>query len=128
MTSLKENQIITPTFHRILIQNNVNIWYRTAGNASNPKILLLHGFPTSSNMFRNLIPLLASNFHVIAPDMPGFGFTGFPGNYDFSFSSLSETIEHFLDALKISKYFLYVFDYGAPVGFRLAIKLSLIHI
>lgn len=115
-------QDITPTFHRVCVQENVKIWYRTAGRPSNPAILLLHGFPTSSNMFRNLIPLLATKFYVIAPDLPGFGFTEVPWDYEFSFAKLTETIEQLLQILSISKYSLYVFDYGAPVGFRLALK------
>lgn len=122
MTTLAENKIITPNFHQTLVQGNVKIFYRSAGKASAPVILLLHGFPTSSNMFRNLIPLLASKFHVIAPDLPGFGFTEIPDNYEFTFANLAESIDQFLKVLEISKFSVYVFDYGAPVGFRLALK------
>lgn len=122
MLPLEKMKNITPTFHRVIVQKDVNICYRSAGNPSNPVILLLHGFPTSSNMFRNLIPLLATKFYVIAPDLPGYGFTEVPRDYDFSFAKLTEAVEQLLEHLSISKYSLYVFDYGAPVGFRLALR------
>ncbi|EHN00426.1 YNR064C-like protein [Saccharomyces cerevisiae x Saccharomyces kudriavzevii VIN7] len=113
---------IIATFHKIRVQDGAKVWYREAGVAGNPTIVLLHGFPSSSNMFRNLIPLLASQFHVIAPDLPGFGFSETPDDYTFSFDALSDTVGYLLDALKIEKYFVYIFDYGSPVGFRLALK------
>jgi pimeloyl-ACP methyl ester carboxylesterase len=98
------------------------VFYRAAGDPSAPVVLLLHGFPTSSFMFRELIPRLADQFRVIAPDLPGFGFTVVPEkrNYTYSFAALAHTIEAFTDALGLNRYALYVFDYGAPTGFRLA--------
>lgn len=116
---------IIARFHKIQVQDGVKVWYREAGAAGNPTILLLHGFPTSSNMFRNLIPLLAGQFHIIAPDLPGFGFTETPENYKFSFDSLCESIGYLLDTLRIEKFAMYIFDYGSPVGFRLALNFPL---
>lgn len=103
--------------------DGVRVFYREAGDPSAPVMLLLHGFPSSSHMFRDLIPLLAAHYRVIAPDLPGFGFTEVPEarGYSYSFDNLAITMEHFVDALKLSRYALYVFDYGAPVGFRLAV-------
>jgi pimeloyl-ACP methyl ester carboxylesterase len=103
--------------------DGVQVFYRSAGQANAPVVLLLHGFPTSSFMFREIIPLLASDYRVVAPDLPGFGFTEVPSErrYLYSFDQLAHTIEAFTQALKISRYALYVFDYGAPTGFRLAI-------
>jgi pimeloyl-ACP methyl ester carboxylesterase len=102
--------------------DGVQVFYRAAGQPSAPVILLLHGFPTSSFMFRELIPRLADRYRVIAPDLPGFGFTEVPvaRNYAYSFDALAGTVEAFTEALKIKRYALYVFDYGAPTGFRLA--------
>ncbi|MFZ0639680.1 MAG: alpha/beta hydrolase [Candidatus Acidiferrales bacterium] len=98
------------------------MFYRAAGEANEPVVLLLHGFPTSSFMFRELIPRLASDYRLIAPDLPGFGFSEVPSerNYVYSFDQLALTIEAFTRALKIDRYAIYVFDYGAPTGFRLA--------
>jgi pimeloyl-ACP methyl ester carboxylesterase len=103
--------------------DGVEVFYRSAGSASAPAILLLHGFPSSSHMFRNLIPLLATRYHVIAPDLPGYGFTVVPAErkYEYSFASLTRTVEAFLDELKIQKFAVYIFDYGAPTAFRLAL-------
>lgn len=98
------------------------MWYREAGSRENPSILLLHGYPTSSNMFRNLIPLLASNFHVVAPDLPGFGFTTVDCHYEYTFDNLANTVHDFVSAVGLSKYIIYIFDYGSPVGLRLALK------
>jgi pimeloyl-ACP methyl ester carboxylesterase len=100
----------------------VRIFYREAGPAHAPVILLLHGFPTSSHMYRELIPRLANRYRVIAPDLPGFGFTVVPQerHYKYSFDELAHTIGVFVDALHLKRYALYVFDYGAPTGFRLA--------
>jgi pimeloyl-ACP methyl ester carboxylesterase len=108
-------------FHTIQA-DGVNVFYREAGAADAPVVLLLHGFPSSSHMFRNLIPLLATKYRVIAPDLPGFGFTEVPAgrNYQYTFDGLAATMEAFVQALKLEKYALYVFDYGAPTGFRLA--------
>ena len=102
--------------------DGVHVFYRAAGDPNSPVILLLHGFPASSFMFRVLIPRLALNYHVIAPDLPGFGFTEVlpERNYLYSFDQLALTIEAFTRALKLDRYAIYVFDYGAPTGFRLA--------
>ena len=103
--------------------DGVNVFYREAGDPSAKTILLLHGFPTSSLMFRELIPRLAQRYHVVAPDLPGFGFTEVPAErgYKYSFDAIGKTIEAFVDAIGLKKYAIYVFDYGAPTGFRLAV-------
>jgi pimeloyl-ACP methyl ester carboxylesterase len=102
--------------------DGVEVFYRAAGDPNAPVVLLLHGFPTSSFMFRDIIPQLADNYRVIAPDLPGFGFTVVPAerNYTYSFDALARTIEAFTDALRLSRYAIYIFDYGAPTGLRLA--------
>jgi pimeloyl-ACP methyl ester carboxylesterase len=102
--------------------DGVQVFYRAAGDPSAPVVLLLHGFPTSSFMFRELIPRLAIDYRVIAPDLPGFGFTQVPAErkYVYSFDQLADTTDAFTRALKIDRYAMYVFDYGAPTGFRLA--------
>ena len=96
--------------------------YREAGDPARPTLLLLHGFPTSSHMFRDLIPLLADRFHLVAPDLPGFGFTESPdrGQFAYTFDNLAAVVDGFTQALSLQRYAIYVFDYGAPVGFRLA--------
>jgi pimeloyl-ACP methyl ester carboxylesterase len=100
------------------------VFYREAGPADAPVLLLLHGYPTSSHMFRELIPRMATSYRVIAPDLPGFGFTTVPGerDYKYSFDALAQTAEAFVEALGLKKYALYIFDYGAPVGLRLALE------
>lgn len=102
----------------------VTVFYREAGDAAKPTLLLLHGFPSSSHMFRDLIPLLAEDYHVVAPDLPGFGFTTAPerGRFDYTFDNLAKVVEAFTDAIGLERYAIYVFDYGAPVGFRLALS------
>ena len=110
----------TTTTH-FLTLSDTKIFYRTAGSSKNPTILLLHGFPSSSHMYRNLIPLLSQKYHVIAPDFPGFGFTTASTEYNYTFANLTTTLGEFLDALKIKTFSLYIFDYGAPIGFRLAV-------
>jgi pimeloyl-ACP methyl ester carboxylesterase len=108
---------------RTLDVDGVTLFYREAGPPSAPTLLLLHGFPTSSHMFRNLIPELADRFHVVAPDYPGFGFSGFPSpkSFEYSFAHLAEVVSHFTERAGLSRYALYVQDYGAPIGFRLAL-------
>jgi len=103
--------------------DGVNVFYRSAGQKSSPALLLLHGFPASSFQFRNLIPLLAQSYHVIAPDLPGFGFTDVPEarGYKYTFDSLASTVEAFVDALGIDKFAVYIFDYGAPTAIRVAL-------
>jgi pimeloyl-ACP methyl ester carboxylesterase len=117
-----ENTIERATFHTIEA-DGVKTFYREAGPNDAPVILLLHGYPASSHMFRELIPRLATRYHLIAPDFPGFGFTEVPKerNYHYSFETLAKTVGAFVDALGLKRYALYVFDYGAPVGFRLAL-------
>jgi pimeloyl-ACP methyl ester carboxylesterase len=104
--------------------DGTDVFYREAGAPDAPVVLLLHGFPSSSHMFRELIPRLADRYRVIAPDFPGFGFTHVPEqrNYVYSFDTLAHTVASFVDALQLKRYAIYVFDYGAPVGFRLALK------
>ena len=105
--------------------NGINVFNRVAGPSDGPVILLLHGFPTSSSQFRNLIPLLAAKgYRVVAPDLPGFGFTEIPSslNFEYTFANLTETILSFLDVLKITKFAVYLFDYGAPTGLRIALE------
>jgi pimeloyl-ACP methyl ester carboxylesterase len=99
------------------------IFYREAGSPEHPTLLLLHGFPSSSHMFRNLIPRLSDRFHLVAPDLLGFGFSEAPdrAQFDYTFANLARVMEGFTDALGLERYALYVFDYGAPVGFRLAL-------
>jgi pimeloyl-ACP methyl ester carboxylesterase len=100
-----------------------NVFYREAGPKGAPVVLMLHGFPTSSHMFRDLIPLLADSYRVIAPDLPGFGFTEAHdrATIKYGFDQLAQTIDDFVTAIGLSRYAIYVFDYGAPVGFRLAL-------
>ncbi|MFC0273233.1 alpha/beta fold hydrolase [Metabacillus herbersteinensis] len=104
--------------------NNINIFYREAGDKKNPTILLLHGFPSSSHMFRNLINELMDDYHIVAPDYPGFGNSDQPGidEYEYTFDNLALLIYQFIEELKVEKFSLYVHDYGAPIGFRLATK------
>ena len=99
------------------------IFYREAGSNTSPNILLLHGFPTSSHMFRNLIPALADRYHVVAPDLPGFGFSDMPDrkNFRYTFDNLARVIAGFRQTIGLEQYAIYVFDYGAPTGFRLAL-------
>ena len=101
--------------------HGTNVFYREAGPATAPVILLLHGFPTSSFQFRELIPRLADRYRVIAPDLPGFGFTEVAPDYVYSFDALANTLVSFTEALGLEKYALYIFDYGAPTGLRLAL-------
>lgn len=103
---------------------NTDVFYRTAGNPANPAVLLLHGFPSSSHMYRDLIPLLSKDFHIVAPDFPGFGQTRAPerGAFEYSFDNIARLMELFTDEIGLTRYAMYVFDYGAPIGFRLAVS------
>lgn len=114
----------TATHYRRQDVDGLTIFYREAGAPTAPTVLLLHGFPTSSHMFRDLIPLLAPHFHVIAPDLPGFGFSDAPSTsrFPYTFDRLADVMERFTETLDLSHYALYIFDYGAPVGLRLAIR------
>jgi pimeloyl-ACP methyl ester carboxylesterase len=110
--------------YRTQTVGDVELFYREAGPVDAPVVLLLHGFPTSSHMFRDLIPALAGRYRVIAPDLPGFGQTRAPprGAFDYEFENLSAIIEGFVQAIGLVRYALYIFDYGAPVGLRLAMR------
>ena len=112
------------TQHRSVQVDGLEIFYREAGPKDAPTILLLHGFPTSSRMFRDLIPALADRFHLVAPDYPGFGHSAMPpvDEFDYSFDRLAEVMDGFVGQLGLTRYSLYLMDYGAPVGFRLATK------
>jgi pimeloyl-ACP methyl ester carboxylesterase len=103
---------------------DLTIFYREAGDPAAPTILLLHGFPSSSHMFRDLIPLLAGSFHLVAPDYPGFGHSDAPapGMFEYTFDNLAGVVEGFVDAIGLDRYSLYIQDYGSPVGFRLATR------
>ncbi len=100
----------------------INVFYREAGTRPSPTLILLHGFPTSSHMFRDLIPLLADRFHVVAPDLVGFGQSDMPSRdkFKYTFDNLADVVERFTELIGLDQYALYVFDYGAPTGFRLA--------
>ena len=115
---------VAQVFHRTVEIDGQEIFYREAGSKDAPAILLLHGFPTSSHMFRNLIPALADEFHLIAPDYPGYGNSTMPPleEFDYSFDHLAEIIEKFTETIGLERYSIYLMDYGAPVGFRLAVK------
>ncbi|MBD2095750.1 alpha/beta hydrolase [Trichocoleus sp. FACHB-591] len=110
--------------YRTIAIDSLDIFYREAGSRDNPTILLLHGFPTSSHMFRNLMPVLADKFHLIAPDYPGFGNSSMPtvDEFDYTFDHLAEIVEKFIAAIALEKYSLYMMDYGAPIGYRIATK------
>ena len=112
------------TTYRTVSVDGLKVFYREAGEARAPTLLLLHGFPTSSHMYRGLIPALADRYHMVAPDLPGFGFTEAPDRtrFTYSFDHLAKVTERFTDILGLDRYALYVFDYGAPVGFRLAVR------
>jgi pimeloyl-ACP methyl ester carboxylesterase len=117
-----EKYAVPSTSIRRVEADGVRVFYRAAGDANAPVVLLLHGFPSSSFMFRELIPRLATDYRVIAPDLPGFGFTDVPAErkYVYSFDGLASTVEAFTQALKLNRYAIYMFDYGAPTGLRLA--------
>jgi pimeloyl-ACP methyl ester carboxylesterase len=114
-------QAVQVEFHSQTV-GDVEVFYRVAGPADAPVLLLLHGFPTSGHMFRDLIPHLAGGYRVIAPDLPGFGNTTAParGTFTYSFDHLAQVIDGFIEALHLDRYALYIFDYGSPVGLRLA--------
>ena len=111
------------TKYQTIKTNGINLFYREAGNAASPTILLLHGFPTSSHMFRNFIPKLAEHYHILAPDLPGFGFSESPprSEFKYTFENLARIIGGFTEKMGLKRFAIYVFDYGAPVGLRLAL-------
>jgi pimeloyl-ACP methyl ester carboxylesterase len=112
------------THYRTVSVDSLSIFYRAAGTPSAPALLLLHGFPTSSHMYRDLIPVLADRYHLVAPDLPGFGFSDAPdrARFAYTFEHLADVIDRFTEVVGLRRYSLYVFDYGAPVGFRLALR------
>ena len=118
--SVNQNQ--AQTMHRTVEIDGLNIFYREAGPADAPTVLLLHGFPTSSHMFRNLIPRLSDRFHLVAPDFPGFGASSMPSmeEFEYSFDNIAGVVEKFAGKLGINSYSIYLMDYGAPVGYRVA--------
>jgi pimeloyl-ACP methyl ester carboxylesterase len=118
-------QLVVPVIHyQSMPIDGVEVFYREAGPKDAPVVLLLHGFPTSSHMFRNLIPLLATRYHVIAPDYPGYGYSDAPDHkaFDYTFEHLANVIDELVGRLGATEYAMYVMDYGAPVGYRLALK------
>jgi pimeloyl-ACP methyl ester carboxylesterase len=104
--------------------DGLTVFYREAGEPDAPTLVLLHGFPSASHMFRELIPLLADRFHLVAPDLPGFGKSDMParGDFDYTFEQLTDVIERLTERLGLDRFALYVFNYGAPIGFRLATR------
>ena len=111
-------------YYRTARIDGLDIFYREAGPKDAPTVLLLHGFPTSSHMFRDLIPALADKYHVVAPDYPGFGYSSMPSvdEFEYTFDNLANVVEKFTEEINLEKYSIYLMDYGAPVGFRLAAK------
>jgi pimeloyl-ACP methyl ester carboxylesterase len=119
-----ENEADNVIYYRTANIEGLDIYYREAGSRDNPTVLLLHGFPTSSHMFRTLIPELADNYHVIAPDYPGYGNSPMPliSEFDYTFDHMAAIVEQLISKLELKKYSLYVMDYGAPIGFRIAVN------
>jgi pimeloyl-ACP methyl ester carboxylesterase len=119
-----EEGLMAPTRYRAADVDGLNVFYREARLINAPKLLLLHGFPSAGHMFRDLIPLLAGRFHIVAPDLPGFGQSDMPSREKFSytFDNIARVIERFTEVIGFDRFAVYVFDYGAPTGFRLAIR------
>jgi pimeloyl-ACP methyl ester carboxylesterase len=115
--------MIRPTYRTVDV-DGFEVFYREAGRAGAPKLLLLHGFPSSSHMFRDLIPLLADRFHLVAPDLPGFGRSALPPRdaFAYTFDNIARVIDRFTEIVGFDRFAVYVFDYGAPTGFRIAAK------
>lgn len=113
-----------PILHKTINVNGVEIFYREAGSINSPTILLLHGYPTSSHMFRNLMKDLSDSYHLLAPDYPGYGNSEQPpmDKFDYTFDNMAAIVEGFLEKLDVKKYSIYLMDYGAPIGFRIAAK------
>ena len=118
------NEIGTAVRYNTIRIDEIDIFYREAGAESSPALLLLHGFPTSSNMFRNVIQSLGKSFRVIAPDYPGYGFSSMPNreSFSYSFENMTRIMDRFVEALRIRKFIVYLMDYGAPIGLRLALR------
>src|ERR1700761_9092638 len=104
--------------------DGLKVFYREAGRGDGPALLLLHGFPTAGHMFRELIPVLSDRFRLVAPDLPGFGQSDMPSRdkFSYTFDKLAEVIERFTEVIGLDHFAIYVFDYGAPTGFRLAVR------
>src|ERR1700733_11640121 len=111
--------------YKTAVVGGLKIFYREAGDPQKTVVLLLHGFPTSSHMFRNLIPQLAGDYHVIAPDLPGFGFSDAPGHdvFHYTFENVARVMGDFVEQIGLKKFAVYIFDYGAPTGLRIALRL-----
>jgi pimeloyl-ACP methyl ester carboxylesterase len=128
MNKLVSNQKVdnTSALHKMVTVDGLSIFYREAGDPANPKIVLLHGFPSSSHQYRNLMSTLADHFHVVAPDYPGFGNSDLPNpdKFIYTFDRLSEVIEDFLKTIGFTHFGLYMYDYGGPVGFRIMTRNS----
>lgn len=120
---MKTDTLAPATHHRSTVVDGVEIFYRAAGPADAPVVLMLHGFPSSSRMFRNLIPELSDSYRIIAPDYPGFGHSAVPDRtrFSYTFDNLSTVVDHLLDQLGIGSFTAYVMDFGGPVGYRLAL-------
>lgn len=118
------SQTMFSTVHKTVAVDGLDIFYREARSENAPTILLLHGFPTSSHMFRNLIPALSDQFHLVAPDYPGFGNSSMPkvDEFDYTFDRMADVVDLLIEKLGLNKYSLYLMDYGAPIGYRLAVK------
>ena len=125
LAAAQANGQSTPTvYHRTIKIDGLDVFYRESGPKDAPTVLLLHGFPTSSHMFRNLIPKLADRYHVIAPDYPGYGNSSMPSvdQFEYTFDNMANVVEKLTERLELERYSVYLMDYGAPVGFRLAVR------
>src|SRR5262245_40422428 len=120
--SQRSNAMTSPTYHSVNV-DGLDVFYREAGAPAAPTLLLLHGFPTSSHMFRDLIPLLSDGFHIVAPDLPGFGRTSLPSRdkFKYTFDNLAKVIGRFTEVIGLKRFAVYIFDYGAPTGLRIAL-------